>query len=57
MKLNEVTEKSKKWAGSIIERDGGFLVPVYAVVKTDAEGRVMKVSYDRLNNVGTIDTN
>lgn len=57
MKLNEVTEESKKWAESIVERDGGSLVPVYAVVKTDTEGRVMKVSYDKLDTLNTIDTN
>lgn len=54
MKIKEVSEKSRERAEGIAERDGGFLVPVYAVVKTDKEGRVISVTHDHLNNVHTI---
>ncbi|MFH6684897.1 hypothetical protein RI119_18720 [Bacillus amyloliquefaciens] len=54
MKINEVTEKSKERAKGIAERDGGFLVPIYTVVKTDEEGRVISVTHDHLNSINTI---
>ncbi|MED3511446.1 hypothetical protein [Bacillus velezensis] len=53
MKINEVTKKSRKRAEEIAERDGGFLVPVYAVVKTDKEGRIMSVTHDHLTSIRT----
>lgn len=55
MKINEVTEKSKRRAEKIAEREGGFLVPVYAVVKTNEEDRVMSVTHDHLHYVAYIE--
>lgn len=57
MKINDVTAHSKKRAEEIAKREGGFLVPVYAVVKTDNEGRVMSVTHDRLQDVKVIEIN
>ncbi|MBU8607801.1 hypothetical protein NSQ30_10780 [Bacillus sp. FSL R7-0651] len=54
MKINEVTEKSRERAKGIAERDGGFLVPVYAVVKTNKEGRIISVTHDHLIGINTI---
>lgn len=51
MNRQQITQESKERAEKIAERDGGFLVPVYAVVKTDEKGRVQSVTHDHLKEV------
>lgn len=55
MKIEDITNNSKLRAENISELDGGFLVPVYAVVKTDSEGNVMSITHDHLNDIYKIE--
>lgn len=51
MNMNEISLQSKKRAEEIAKNDGGMVVPVYAVVKTDEFGRVQSITHDRLENL------
>ncbi|CDQ21674.1 hypothetical protein [Halobacillus karajensis] len=54
MTIKEVTEASKKRAEELAEKHGGFIVPVYSVVKTDEEDKVMRVIHDHLDYIDEI---
>lgn len=56
MNIEQITAKSKKRAEEIAKRDGGVLVPVYAVVKLDGSGNVQSITHDKLNDLYKIHT-
>ncbi|WP_080871745.1 hypothetical protein [Oceanobacillus timonensis] len=55
MNTKNITEQSKIRAEKIAKENGGFLVPVYSVIKTDDKGRAMNITHDHLNDVKYID--
>lgn len=51
MNIHEISLNSKKKAEAIAQVQGGIVVPVYAVIKTDEMGRVQSITQDRLDEV------
>lgn len=54
--IQQVTELSRQRALKIAEENGGILIPVYAVVQTDATGRVRSITHDHLTELTALDT-